>query len=191
MTVSTDSVPGSHDVAVDDRRREELLFREARRRQRRRRLIWAGFFVFVLAMVGYGVYGQEQALHRNPTAKHLVATPVADRSVAVLNCKDVAVVEPKNFVISCADGNTMLTKTRWIRWNRSGATGTTNFAINLCNPSCFASTMSLFPQSTVVLTRPMKTQHGVLFSELVVRYRADGKLSKFSMSWNGDPAFRR
>lgn len=32
MTVSTDSTPGSHDVAVDDRSREELLFREARRR---------------------------------------------------------------------------------------------------------------------------------------------------------------
>ncbi|WP_298210900.1 hypothetical protein [Ferrimicrobium sp.] len=191
MVVSTSSAPGSDGIAEDDHSPEELLFREARRRQRRRRLIWAGFFVLLLAMIGYGAYGERQALNGQQKAKDSKATPVVDRSIGVLTCKDTTVVEPKSFVISCADGNTMLTKTRWIRWGRDGAAGTTDFAINLCNPSCFASRMSFFPGSMVLLSRPMTTQHGILFSEMVVRYRVDGKLATFPMSWKGEPAFEK
>ena len=107
----------------------------------------------------------------------------------ILTCTDTAVSRPSSFVISCADGNSSLTKTHWSSWNAKSATGITRFALNLCVPTCAASTMSYFPNSTVRLSAPVTAKHGRLFSKLVVRYNYRGKNDSFSFSWIGDPSF--
>ncbi len=123
-------------------------------------------------------------------AASAVASQVKSPAVKVLACNGATVSRPSNFVISCADANAALTKTRWSTWNARGATGTTRFAINLCTPYCAASPLSYFPKSTVRLSAPIATKQGRLFSKLVVRYTYRGKLTSFSFSWSGDPSFR-
>ena len=178
-----------HEAATQTMEAAELLFREARRRQRRRRLIWAACFAFIVVMIAMGAYGEHQASLTSHSTHHIRAVPVVDRSIGLLGCTGKSVVEPKSFVISCADGNAMLTKTRWSAWTSSGAKGTTTFAINLCNPYCAASRTSFFPNSLVTVSGPVSTKHGVLFSSLVVTYRINHKLATFPMSWKGDPSF--
>ena len=111
-------------------------------------------------------------------------------SVALHSCSSARSVRPTSFVISCADGNAALTKTTWRSWTAKDASGTTTFALNLCNPYCAASKISYFPESAVVLSTPMTSKkHGALFSKLVVTYTLKGKLQIFTMSWKGTPAF--
>ena len=117
------------------------------------------------------------------------ASPVKSPAVKILACSGAMLVRPSNFVISCADANAALTKTHWTTWNSRGATGTTRFALNLCNPYCAASPISYFPKSTVRLSAPVMTKHGRLFSKLVVRYIYRGKAKTFGFSWAGDPSF--
>ena len=108
---------------------------------------------------------------------------------ALWSCTGRRVVEPTEFVISCADANSELTSTRWTSWTATRATGTTRFGLNLCVPYCAASPMSYFPNSTVVASRPEATRHGELFSSLTVTYELKGRMKTFSFSWAGTPAF--
>ena len=117
------------------------------------------------------------------------ASTMKSPAVKILTCTNTTVSRPSNFVITCADANAALTKTHWTTWNAKGATGTTRFALNLCNPYCAASKMSYFPNSTVRLSAPVTAKHGRLFSKLVVRYIYRGKTDSFSFTWTGDPSF--
>lgn len=117
------------------------------------------------------------------------ASTIKASTARILTCTGTTVSRPSNFVISCADANAALTKTHWSTWNAKGAIGTTRFAFNLCEPSCVASKMSYFPNSTVRLSVPVTAKHGRLFSKLVVRYIYRGKTASFSFSWTGDPSF--
>jgi hypothetical protein len=116
------------------------------------------------------------------------STPKAS-AVKLLTCADTTVSRPSSFVISCADANSALSATHWSTWSANSATGSTRFALNLCQPSCAASKMSYFPNSVVRLSAPVSTKHGRLFSRLQVRYLLRGKLTSFSFSWTGDSNF--
>jgi hypothetical protein len=50
--------------------------------------------------------------------------------------------------------------------------------------------MSYFPNSHVTFSAPVITSHGKLFSLVTVRYRLNGKVAKFRLSWQGDPSFK-
>ena len=113
----------------------------------------------------------------------------ASPEVKILACNGKTVFEPRAFVISCADGNSELTATHWTTWTAKGATGTTRFGLNLCDPYCAASKISFFPGSTVRLSAPRSTKHGRLFSDLVVTYVLHGKHKTVNFSWTGDPSF--
>jgi hypothetical protein len=126
----------------------------------------------------------------NPPAIVRGPSPEASApTVRLLACTGKTVHEPSSFVISCADYNSELTKTRWTSWNGTNAVGTTTFGLNLCNPYCAASRISFFPDSKVVLSDPVTTRHGRLYSKLVVTYKLHGKSDTFAFSWKGDPSF--
>jgi hypothetical protein len=61
--------------------------------------------------------------------------------------------------------------------------------MNPCSPNCASSKMSYFPDSPLILSEPVATAHGRLFSLLTVRYRRGGKVTTFRFSWKGDPSF--
>jgi hypothetical protein len=121
------------------------------------------------------------------SAAGAVAAPA--RAPKILSCSGSLVYEPSDFIISCADANAELTATHWARWTSAGAAGVTRFGLNLCTPYCAASPIRFFPESTVELSRPVSTRHGLLFSLLTVRYRLAGVAKSFSFSWMGDPSF--
>ncbi len=56
-------------------------------------------------------------------------------SVAVYNCGNRPLVEPRNFVFTC-DSTGSLTNLRWNTWNATTATATGVLNVDNCKPSC-------------------------------------------------------
>ena len=169
----------------------ELLFKEAKQRERRRRLRWIGLIVAVVLVSGVAakvVFGVNSPA---ANASNSLSSLTGRTSAKVLACQGGGVVRPRNFVVTCADGNTQLTNTNWTSWTSQGATGTTTFAMNLCVPYCAASKVTYYPNSVVRLSAPVATKHGSLFSLLSVRYRSGGRSQIFHFSYRGDPSFTK
>ncbi|HEY5266892.1 MAG TPA: hypothetical protein VIJ40_08775 [Acidimicrobiales bacterium] len=168
----------------------EVLFKEARRRERRRRFKWLGSALAVLMIVGVvtgaSINAFGSSTSPSTTAKLSAATST---KAGIITCQGISVVEPRSFVITCADANSELTKTHWSTWTSTGASGTTTFAMNLCTPYCAASPMSYFPNSHVTLSAPVATKHGKLFSLMTVRYMLHAHAKTYRFSWKGDPSF--
>ena len=99
----------------------------------------------------------------------------------LLSCGGARLLRPSGTVVlSCADGNSELRSTQWRSWTATSATGTTDFGVNLCTPTCVASRMRLFPGSSVELLAVRSTAKGALFSRVVVTYKLDGKRRTFT-----------
>ncbi|HEY1826024.1 MAG TPA: hypothetical protein VGG21_08720 [Acidimicrobiales bacterium] len=193
MTLTADrlDVPTNAPTSAESAQVLELLFKEARERARKRRLRWltiamAAFVAIgVVAGLTYGAGGS------TPRGAHAVVPLAATTSVKMLTCGGAEVARPVNYVISCADANAQLTKTTWTTWSSTRAVGTTDFALNQCNPNCASSKMTFLPHSTVLLTSPVTTKHGRLFEHLSVRYVLAGKVHHFNLSFKGDPSFEK
>jgi len=121
----------------------------------------------------------------------VASAPPKAKPTELWSCTNRAVLKPRVFTITCADGYILLSATHWTRWSPTVAEGTTTFAMNLCVPYCAASKMSYFPRSSVRLFAPVSTSHGRLFSRLAVTYKLHGKTKAFTFSWSGDPSFTK
>ncbi|HEY5265344.1 MAG TPA: hypothetical protein VIJ40_00885 [Acidimicrobiales bacterium] len=168
----------------------EVLFKEARQRERRRRLKWLGALLAMLAIGGVVTGASMNAFGSSPSPSASASISAATSTKSgIVTCRGNSVIEPRSFVITCADANTQLTKTHWSSWTSTGASGTTTFAMNLCTPYCAASPMSYFPNSHVTLSAPVVTKNGKLFSLLTVTYRLHGHAKTYRFTWKGDPSF--
>jgi hypothetical protein len=116
------------------------------------------------------------------TAVVLPASATASRQLpALLSCAGKRLVRPTGMVvIACADANAELLSTRWSSWTASAATGTTDWAFNLCMPTCAASKITDFRDSSVRLSQPTRTSHGLVFEKVTVHYRLHGKTETYS-----------
>lgn len=65
------------------------------------------------------------------------ARPAAPAKV-IVNCEGRKQVEPRQFVLACADGNAYLDKLAWTSWTPSMGTAAGVFIVNDCNPFCAA-----------------------------------------------------
>ena len=167
----------------------ELLFKEARRRQRRRRLKFLALALSAVVVAGLVVGVTHRAFASSANGGAPVGALATGASAKVVTCQGATVARPTTLIISCADANTQLTKTRWSTWTATRAVGTTTFAVNLCKPYCAASKMSYFPGSTVQFSRPLTTTHGRLFSLVVVHYTMNGRAKVFRFSFKGETSF--
>jgi hypothetical protein len=168
----------------------ELLFKEAKQRARRRKLRWMAVVMAMVLTAGV-VAGVTYGAGGSTARGHGSVPPLALTSAKVLTCQGTDVVRPRNYIITCADAYTQLTKTHWTTWTSKSATGTTTFAMNLCKPYCAASKMTFYPHSAVSFTSPVATKHGSLFSLLTVRYESGGRPHVFHFSYRGDPSFKQ
>lgn len=167
-----------------------MLFKEAKLRERRRRMAWLGVVVVVAVVGALAIGMKSNAIGSAPKVPGAITVSVAKGATPkLLTCTGTSAIKPSYFVISCADAGARLTSTRWSTWTTSGSTGVTRFALNLCKPYCAASPITYFPGSVVRLSAPEATKHGSFFSMLVVTYKLDGKVTKFALSWKGDPSF--
>jgi hypothetical protein len=108
----------------------------------------------------------------------------------LLACSGRAVQKPASFVITCADAYTTLTHIRWTSWGPSAASATATFGQNPCTPNCASSSIHYYPHAAVRLSRPVHTSHGILYSDMSVRYVRAGKSRTFTFTWKGDPGFK-
>ncbi len=190
MGVSVSSPKREMGAAMATVGEAELLFKEAKQRQRRRRAKWSTLLVVAVASIVFAANGGGNVSTGTTGASGATpATPATDHSIGLLSCAGTSQFEPKEFILACADGNAELTRTVWSNWTSRGASGVTDFGLNLCNPYCAASKISFFPNSKVAVTSPVKTSRGMMFETLVVTYKLNGKLSTYSMDWKGVPAF--
>jgi len=98
----------------------------------------------------------------------------------ILSCGGKPLLRPGGLVVlSCADAGSELRSTHWLSWTATSATGTTDFGLNLCTPTCVQSSMTFFPNSHVHLTGVVKTTLGPLFSRAVITYTLHGKKQTF------------
>jgi hypothetical protein len=75
----------------------------------------------------------------------------------IVDCFSHPQVRPKEFLIACGDGNSLLTALRWSDWKPNFAAGKGLNVVNDCRPFCAAGTFHSYPV-TVRLDRsePLK-----------------------------------
>src|SRR5579863_8269890 len=105
----------------------------------------------------------------------------AGTSPRLLSCSGSPLIKPTGMVVlSCADANSELKSTHWSSWSANGASGKTDFGLNLCTPDCAASSIRFFSGSSVRLLDPRHTSKGLLFTRVVVGYKLGGKQRSFT-----------
>jgi hypothetical protein len=99
------------------------------------------------------------------------APPVA-ASTVLFDCLHKTRVEPGNFILTCADGNSYLARLSWRSWTTQQAVATGIHELNDCTPYCAAGKFHGYP---VVVTfwrsEPVTGHPGErAFTEITVRY---------------------
>ena len=108
------------------------------------------------------------------TGLALTAGPASARTVTahkpkavVLDCLSKPRIGPRDFVLTCADGNVALTRLSWTSWTPKLASATGTLAENDCVPYCAAGHFHDYPV-LVVLWRPVRYLHTQRFSEITM-----------------------
>jgi hypothetical protein len=74
------------------------------------------------------------------------AAASASVKTVVLDCPGLpALVRPKTYILSCADGYIQLDKLSWTSWTPGLASATGTLVKNTCNPSCVAGHFRSYP----------------------------------------------
>ena len=89
--------------------------------------------------------------------------------VVVLDCLGKPQVKPRDFVLTCADGNSALTKMAWNTWTPAMASAGGTLVENDCIPSCVGGHFHSYPV-LAVLWGPAAYQHGKRFSRLTLLF---------------------
>lgn len=105
-----------------------------------------------------------------PSQALLGATPAgAVTSTRVIPCTGVGgpQFKPKTFLLACADANSYVAHIKWTSWTVNGARGLGTLEENDCTPNCVSGQFSSSP-TTIVLSQPVSSHYGKLFSVVVV-----------------------
>jgi hypothetical protein len=87
------------------------------------------------------------------------ARPVAIQTV-VLDCPGVpALVRPKTFILTCADGYVQLGKLSWTSWTPGLASATGTLVKNTCTPSCVAGHVVSYPVLVILWGKAAVKNH--------------------------------
>jgi hypothetical protein len=91
--------------------------------------------------------------------------------LSMYDCNSQGLVAPSNFVLTCADANTLLKNLHWTDWNKSTAYATGIASWNDCTPDCVSGTWHSAPITVYAYrvrdghyTR-MNSHHSSVFSE--------------------------
>jgi hypothetical protein len=100
--------------------------------------------LFAAGLLAYSLAGPAGAAPaRSPgmdTAAHVSVQTV------VLDCPGLpALVRPKTYILSCADGYVQLDKLSWTSWTPGLASATGTLVKNTCTPSCVAGHFRSYP----------------------------------------------
>jgi hypothetical protein len=101
----------------------------------------------------FGLAGSAGAAPARPAGTVSVQT-------VVLDCPGVgALVRPKTFILTCADGYVQLDKLSWTSWTPGLASATGTLSKNTCTPSCVAGHFRSYPVVAVLWGRAALKNH--------------------------------
>lgn len=103
-----------------------------------RRLASAVAAAIVVAGIGVSITAASPAAHQRTTAATSPTARPAAPAKVIVNCEGRKQVEPRQFVLACADGNAYLDKLAWTSWTPAMGTAAGVFIVNDCNPFCAA-----------------------------------------------------
>ena len=87
------------------------------------------------------------------------AGPVSIQTV-VLDCPGVpALVRPKNYILTCADGYVQLQKLSWTSWTPGLASASGILVKNTCTPSCVAGHFRTYPVLAILWGKAAVKNH--------------------------------
>ena len=87
------------------------------------------------------------------------AGPVSSQTV-VLDCPGLpALVRPKTFILTCADGYVQLGKLSWTSWTPGLASATGTLIKNTCTPSCVAGHFHSYPVLVILWGKAAVKNH--------------------------------
>jgi len=110
-----------------------------------------------------------------------VTTARASASAVIQPCAGKPEVRPATFTISCADGNSYLTKLKWTSWTSTSAKATGTYTINNCDPYCAAGKF-ISSKATVTLSKPKSVKSNRFFTNLHVAYVSGPKFKSFNFA---------
>ena len=109
----------------------------------------------------------------------------ATEQIYVYNC-GIVDFKPTSLTQFCANAGAGVTDIEWDRWSESGASGTGQYAINLCEPTC-ADGKWKFADVKVALSRSVQDQNKKVLSRVDL-VTIDGKnlpeSSSPKLGWN-------
>jgi len=85
---------------------------------------------------------------RSGTAAAAARSDAVGRQVA-MTCENKAVVRPRNFTLTCADGNDALVRMAWTSWTPRLASGYGTETLNDCIPNCAEGKFRNYPVDVV------------------------------------------
>ena len=96
-----------------------------------------------IVLISIGLAGVSLA---GPARAAAVRPPTGPIQTVVFDCPaQPALIRPKTFLLSCADGAVQLDKLSWISWTSVLASATGTLAKNTCTPTCVAGHFVTYP----------------------------------------------
>jgi hypothetical protein len=96
-------------------------------------------------------------------------SPATGAAPRVMSCLGKGVSKPAEYVLSCADYNSLLIGMHWTSWASRAARGRGTYRANDCTPYCAAGKFHNYP-ATAKLFAPKETRYGLLYSEATIVY---------------------
>ena len=146
------------------------------------------------ATAGHAPGRSHPAMASKTAAVTAVSGKAASTRTVVFNCLNRAQVQPKSFMLACADGNDYLTRLAWTSWTPAHATAIGTQMVNDCIPYCAAGKFHSYPaRVTFWRSEPVAHHPGEkYFTRVTLRYPGarppiykNGKLVAGPGSWTG------
>ena len=113
----------------------------------------------VISLLGVGLLTFSLAGPVRAAAARPAPGPVSIQTV-VLDCPGLpALVRPKNYILTCADGYVQLQKLSWTSWTPGLASATGILVKNTCTPSCVAGHFRTYPVLAVLWGKAAVKNH--------------------------------
>ena len=114
----------------------------------------------VISLIAAGLLTFSLAGPVRAAAAHPAARSTGPIQTVVLDCLGVpALVRPKNYILTCADGYVQLQKLSWTSWTPGLASATGTLVKNTCTPSCVAGHFHSYPVLVVLWGRAAVKNH--------------------------------
>lgn len=118
-----------------------------------------------------------------------VPASAADET-SIVNCLGREVVQPRQVVVTCADGGVTVMKITWSRWDATSARGTGTLAWNTCLPTTCVDGIVETYKVRVTLGRVASGPEAAVFTRMTLAFPEGGPAAAETATYTLDNARR-